>query len=129
MFTLQQIQEAHSRVKSGTDFPQYIRELKALGVKAYETYVSDGHSEFFNKENQILSSLPKYENLEVAENCNPTQFREYLELHQQGKTDYPTFCEHCAATGIEKWLVDLEKSTCVYFAKENVLVFEEEIPQ
>ena len=32
MFTLEQIKLAHSKVKSGADFPAYIKELKALGV-------------------------------------------------------------------------------------------------
>ncbi len=127
MFTIQQIQESHARVKSGADFPQFIRELKAIGVKAYETYVKDGHSVYYDEENQSVASPPKYDDLEVADECNPNQFREYLELHQQGKTDYKMFCEHCAFTGIEYWLVDLGKMTCVYFAKEDVLVYEEVI--
>lgn len=33
MFTVEQIEEAHSKVKSGTDFPNYIQEIKNLGVK------------------------------------------------------------------------------------------------
>ena len=32
MFTLDQIREAHSRVKSGADFPKYARELTEMGV-------------------------------------------------------------------------------------------------
>ncbi len=128
MFTLEQIHEAHAQVKSGADFPRYIQDLKALGVKAYQTYVKDGHTDFYDEENQTLSSPPKYADLKINDACNPNQFREYLNLHQQGKTDYSQFCEHCAATGIEKWLVSLEKMTYVYFAKENTLVFEEEIP-
>ena len=39
MFTVEQIKEAHSKVKSGADFPQYIQEIKILGVTAFETWV------------------------------------------------------------------------------------------
>lgn len=129
MFTLQQILEAHARVKSGADFPKFIRELRALGIKAYETYVKNGHSVYYNDDNQSVSSPAKYSYLEIVNVCNPNQFREYLKIHQQGETNYLDFCKHCSETGIEKWLVDLNKMTCVYFAQENSLIYEEEIPQ
>ena len=32
MFTIQQIKDAHSKVKSGADFPQYMQDIIALGV-------------------------------------------------------------------------------------------------
>ena len=32
MFTVEQIKAAHSKVKSGADFPSYIKEIKSLGV-------------------------------------------------------------------------------------------------
>lgn len=41
MFTIEQIKAAHSKVKSGADFPSYIREIKQLGVTGYEVSVSD----------------------------------------------------------------------------------------
>lgn len=31
MFTLEQIELAHSKVKSGAEFPRYIQEIKELG--------------------------------------------------------------------------------------------------
>ncbi|MGB4398918.1 MAG: DUF1398 family protein [Daejeonella sp.] len=36
MFTAEQIKAAHSKVKSGADFPAYIQDIKALGVTGYE---------------------------------------------------------------------------------------------
>lgn len=32
MFTVEQIKTAHSKVKSGADFPAYIQDIKKLGV-------------------------------------------------------------------------------------------------
>jgi uncharacterized protein YbcV (DUF1398 family) len=77
MFTLEQIKQAHSKVKSGADFPKYIQEIKILG----------------------------------------------------GETDYFEFCRDCAATGVEKWVVNLDEMTCIYYnlAGNNVLM--ERIPQ
>lgn len=31
MFTVEQIETAHAKVKSGADFPNYIKEIKELG--------------------------------------------------------------------------------------------------
>ena len=43
MFTAEQIKAAHGKVKSGADFPSYIKEIKGLGVTHYEAYITDGH--------------------------------------------------------------------------------------
>jgi uncharacterized protein YbcV (DUF1398 family) len=47
MFTLEQIDEAHAQVKSGADFPNYIQEIKKLGVTAYKVYVCDNQESFY----------------------------------------------------------------------------------
>jgi uncharacterized protein YbcV (DUF1398 family) len=129
MFTLQEIQEAHQKVKSGKDFPQFVQDLKELGVKIYETYVIDGHTEYFTKDSNRLSSLPKYDPLEISDQCQPNKFREILRFHQNGNSDYFTFCKEAAEAGIDKWMVDVEKMVCVYFDKNQTLIYEEEIPK
>ena len=109
MFTLEQIESAHRKVKSGADFPSYISEIKNLGVTSYETFVSDGRTDFFGL-NNFKTSLPsKYIVLKIAEVCNALQFKSDLLAHQQGKTDYLSFCNDIAKSGIEKWMVRIEK--------------------
>ncbi|RXR16249.1 DUF1398 domain-containing protein [Flavobacterium amnicola] len=129
MFTIEQIKAAHSKVKSGADFPAYIKELKQLGVRFYETFVFDGHTEFYGNEQEKISSDSKYENLEIAENSNVNQFVIDLKLHQKGQTDYPTFCVDCAKAGVEKWAVNIEKLTCTYYDKVGKELLIEKIPQ
>jgi len=41
MFTVEQIEKAHDKVKTGADFPGYIHEIKEMGVIAFETWVTD----------------------------------------------------------------------------------------
>ena len=129
MFTVEQIKAAHSKVKSGADFPAYIKDIKNLGVTAYETYVTDGHTDYFGANNYKTTSPPKYAKLMIAETSNTQQFKIDLKEHQQGKTDFLTFITMCATFGIEKWLVRMDKMTCTYYdnAKNEILV--EEIPQ
>ncbi|WP_312075027.1 DUF1398 family protein [Chryseobacterium sp.] len=128
MFTVQQIEEAHSEVKSGADFPNYIQEIKGFGVRNFTTWVKDSHTEYFGEDNFSTKSLPKYENLKIEDIVNKENFQHCLKIHQQGETDYMKFCEDCAENGVEKWIVDLNKFTCIYFDKGGNEILAEEIP-
>lgn len=128
MFTIEQIKNAHSKVKSGADFPNYIQELIKLGVTEYICYVNDGHTEYFSKNNYKIKSDSKYGVLNVSETSDINKFKSYLKMHQQGQTDYLTFCQHSAETGVEKWVVDTEKMTCIYYDKSNNTMLKEDIP-
>jgi uncharacterized protein YbcV (DUF1398 family) len=130
MFTTEQIKAAHSKVKSGADFPAYIQDIKKLGVTYYETFVADGHTNYYGANDyKTTSPAKKYEPLAIADECNKDQFKSDLKEHQQGKTDYPTFIRMSAKMGIEKWTVCMEKMTCTYFDKMGNEILVEEIPQ
>lgn len=128
MFTPDQIKAAHAKVKSGADFPNYIQDLITLGVLAYETFVSDGHTIYTGTNNYIITSPAKYSSLVVDDKSNGEQFLSDLKAHQQGKTDYPTFCKDCAKWGVEKWVVDMSKMTCTYYDKSGKNLLSEIIP-
>lgn len=128
MFTVAQIEAAHSKVRSGADFPKYIQEIKTLGVTGFETWVTDSHTQYFGADGYQTSSDPMYTPLSIAEATDKTTFTDRLKIHQQGQTDYLTFCKDCAATGIEKWRVDLGKMTCTYFDKAGQEILVERIP-
>ena len=127
MFQLTQIKDAHSKVKSGADFPNYIQDLIKLGVKRYDTYVSDGHTQYFGSNSYQIQTEPKYSELTVSDISDKIQFKSYLENHQMGQTDYPTFCKHSALTGVYRWTVDIEEMTCTYYDKFNNVILEERI--
>lgn len=129
MFTIDQILSAHSKVKSGADFPAYIQELIKLGVVSYETFVTDGHTDFYGSENFKTSTNAKYGPLVISDKTNMTEFKSDLKSHQQGKTNYPTFCEDCAKSGVYKWVVYMSKMTCSYLDKNDKLILVENIPQ
>lgn len=130
MFTADEIKAAHSKVRSGADFPAYIAEIKALGVRNYEAYVADGHIDYHGDDGYSLKVVPReYVSLPVAETLNEEKFKAELLAHQQGKTDYPTFIQMCAETGIEKWIINLDKMTCTYYDKKRREVLVEKIPE
>ncbi|MFT3738636.1 MAG: DUF1398 family protein [Breznakibacter sp.] len=128
MFTLEQIKQAHGRVRSGADFPAYVREIKDFGVTFYEAYVTDGHIVYYGENNYQIVSPSKYVTKTIAERTNTVQFKADLKAHQQGKTDYMTFCADCAKSGIEKWVVCMEKMTCTYYDGAGAEILKEQIP-
>lgn len=129
MFTVEKIQAAHSKVKSGADFPAYIQDLIKLGVSSYETFVSDGHADYYGADNYTTSSPAKYAAIAIADKYDKTEFAANLKAHQQGKTDYATFIKDAANGGVEKWEVKMDKMTCTYFDKTGKEILTESIPQ
>lgn len=128
MFTIEQIKEAHTKVQTGADFPNYIQDLIILGVKGYDTFINDGHVEYYGVNNYVVTSDEKYDTIAVAPNANKERFIEFLVQHQEGQTDYLTFCNHAAQCGIAKWRVDILEMTCTYFDQAENEILIEKIP-
>ena len=129
MFKVEQIKAAHSKVKSGADFPAYIQDIKKFGVTFYETFVTDGHSDYYGSNDYKILSVAKYDTLTIAQVSNVEQFKTDIKAHQHGKTDYPTFCNDCAKSGVEKWAVCMDKMICTYYDKAGNEILIEQIPQ
>ena len=100
-----------------------------MGVISFETRVSDSQTVYFGKDNFQAKSKPKYETIAIENQSDADNFSHFLRIHQKGETDYYTFCTNCAAAGIEKWIVNLEKMTCTYFDKSGNKILTEIIPQ
>jgi uncharacterized protein YbcV (DUF1398 family) len=128
MFTIAQIKEAHSKVKSGADFPAYIQDLIALGVKGYDTFVKDGHVEYFGADNFRAAATETYDLIPIATSANKERFIEFLVMHQDGQTDYLTFCNHASQCGIARWSVNIIEMTCTYFDQSGSTILIEKIP-
>src|SRR5690606_14074268 len=128
MFTIEQIKTAHSKVKSGADFPAYIQEIKALGVTHYESYVTDGHTDYHGADDFTAATPSKYDENTIAEIPDAERFKAESKAHQQGKTDYLTCCKQSAETGIEKRAVAMEQRTRTYYDKAGHEIVVEQIP-
>ena len=129
MFTVEQIKAAHSKVKSGAEFPAYIQEIKALGVTHYEAYVTDGHIDYHGAKDYTAKVPAKYDPLVIADSSKSEEFKAALVAHQQGKTNFLTFIKMCATFGIEKWAISMDKMTCTYYDKAENEMLVEQIPQ
>ena len=128
MFTIDQIKESHAKVKTGADFPNYIQDLIILGVKGYDTFVKDGCTEYYGVNNFTASTEEKYKEIAISTTVNKERFIQFLVMHQDGETDYLSFCNQAAQCGINKWRIDIVEMTCTYFDLEDNAVVIEKIP-
>jgi uncharacterized protein YbcV (DUF1398 family) len=128
MFTIDELKAAHSKVKSGAEYPAYVQEIIRLGVTGYETYVENGNTIYSGTNNYRIESGPKYTALVVSGNPDPETFKRDLKEHQEGRTNFPDFCRIAAGSGVEKWVVSMADMTCTYLDKTGHTMIVESIP-
>ncbi|MBC8059051.1 MAG: DUF1398 family protein [Clostridiaceae bacterium] len=114
MFTKEQIETAHNKVKSGADFPKYVNEIKNMGIRSHEVMLSDGTWIFKGVDEQVVQFKRGLENVNVSTKSSQEKFKQILSMHQKGETDYPTFCIQAGEAGVEKWISDFEHMTVTY---------------
>ena len=128
MFTEKELLDAHAKVKSGADYPRYVQELKDLGVVTYDFLVENGHNIFFGKDGHSVETTPKYGNLKIACTSSKEQLKHTIVIHQQGQTDFLTFCIQAAEAGVEKWVSDLQRMEVIYLDRNGTEMLLEPIP-
>ena len=128
MFTLTQIHDAHIKVKNGADFPIYIQDLITLWVRSYTVFVSDGHAQYQWDDDYTITSPATYESLELNTTTDKAWFIANLKLHQQWGSDYMTFCQHAAQSGIVKRVLNMTDMTCSYYDSDDQEVVVETVP-
>lgn len=128
MFTIAQIHEAFGKVKSGADFPQFVRDLKEIGVTHYDNFVSDGRTIYYGINDFTLDGGAKYPEMDVNNLSSADKLKHAISIHQQGQTDYPTFCKQAADAGVEKWITHMIEMTVTYLDKDGHKLTVEPIP-
>jgi uncharacterized protein YbcV (DUF1398 family) len=127
MFTIEQINELHARLGSAKMFPEYVRALKALGVERCDSYLVDGHSEYFGQGGHRVDSAPVHLVLAVAETGQRETFLQHLRQHEQRLTTYLEMSRGLAQSEIEKWTVDTGRMTMTFYDKAGREMLVEEI--
>ena len=63
MFTIKQIDDLHARLGNARRFFKYVLALHAISVERYDSFVTDGHSEYFGNHGHNVVSDPVHEKL------------------------------------------------------------------
>lgn len=128
MFTVQQIKTAHAKVKSGKDFPAYVKEIKGLGLIRYEFQVTDGSITYYGANNYTVNAPAIYASKTIAGNASAVKLRQIILDHQQGLSDFLTLCSLVADVGVQKWVVDAQAMLCKYYSSSGEVLLSEPIP-
>ena len=127
-FTLEEMLAAHAKTKTGADFPKYINEIKALGLVTYDFFVKDGVVVYHGENGYEVKGNPKYGPLVISKTANAEALRHTIAIHQQGQTDFITFCNQAAEAGVEKWVIDTSHMVCNYVDLNGDILVSEPIP-
>jgi uncharacterized protein YbcV (DUF1398 family) len=128
MFTIEQINDLHDRFGTAQTLGQYLRSLGAIGVERFDSFIVDGHSEFFGKSSHTVASAPAHEHLTIAETSSRESLVEHLRLHSEGRTSYVEMSKGLADSGVEKWTFDTNMLTIAYYDRAGNELLVEEIP-
>jgi uncharacterized protein YbcV (DUF1398 family) len=122
-----EIDDLHSRLGRAETLADYLRGLAALGVVRFESFLVDGHSEFFDADGRSVVSSPHHEQMAVAEVVDRAAFLEHLERHRNKQTAYVEMSAGLAASGVEKWVVDTTALTMTYCDPAGVALLVESV--
>lgn len=127
-FKLSAIQQAHQQF-TGVDFPKLFKVFKDMGMTYNIVNIQDGTATYVHQsEDDIVTSSVK-SNHPVAPSSNQSIVQDVLTRHQQGQTDFETFCDEMAQAGIYKWHIDIQAGTCTYIDLQEQAIISELIPQ
>jgi uncharacterized protein YbcV (DUF1398 family) len=127
MFTIEEIHDIHDRLGTMERLPEYVRALSAIGVAKYDSYLTDGHSEYFAEDGRIIVSAAVHEVLPVNDASDREKVVEHLGRHELGRTSYLEMSKGLADSGVEKWTVDTKAMTLTYVDKQGRALVTEAI--
>jgi uncharacterized protein YbcV (DUF1398 family) len=112
-FTQKDLDRAHKGT-SRANVREYLATLFDLGVVSYTSYVSDGHSDYFDEDGNWISSPAVHEPYEVADEADRDAAQRAIDAHLRRETDYFTFSKQLAAAGVCTWVMDTIAMTCAF---------------
>jgi uncharacterized protein YbcV (DUF1398 family) len=127
MFTMAQIGDLHDRLGRADSLADYLRGLAAIGVVRFESFVTDGHSQYIGADDQRVVSAAHHEVLVVSQISDRDAFLEHLRRHADGETSYVEMSRGLAAAGVEKWVADTSDLTMTYRDRAGVALLVDQV--
>lgn len=112
------------KANANGDFLELVKSLKAIGITKFQTCASTAKSMYFDQAGNTVYDQTDFFNFPIGK-LDVETFKQALVQHQQGKTDFPTWLQVTAASGIGYWIVDLSDSTCIYYDLNDNPVYTE----
>lgn len=71
MFNLSQINELHGQFGKLFTLTQYLQALHAIGVVRFDSFITDGHSEYYGEGSHKITSPKVHNKFSIAPKCSP----------------------------------------------------------
>ncbi|MBO1198701.1 DUF1398 family protein [Staphylococcus simiae] len=127
-FSLSAIEQAHQQY-TGVDFPKLFAAFKDMGMTYNTVNIQKGIATYIHPMEEDVIAESVKANSNIAGIADVKVVQDVLIRHQQGQTDFPTFCNEIAQAGIYKWLIDINQGTCTYLDLQDNAIVSEQIPQ
>ena len=127
VFTLAHIDELRARLGRADSLADYLRGLAAVGVVRFDSFVGDGHSEFFSADGRRIVSPSQHEVLAVADVSDRSTFLEHLRCHSAGDTSYLEMSKGLADSGVERWVADTTALTMTHLDRGGAVLLVEQV--
>jgi uncharacterized protein YbcV (DUF1398 family) len=127
MFTLAQVTHIHDTLGNEDSLPEYLRALAAVGVQHYDSFITDGHSEYYGQDGHKVVSPAVHEVFQVSDTSDKAAFLDYMKLVEQGGIGYEEMSRRLAEIGVEKWAFDTQALTIAYYDKAGQVLLAENL--
>jgi uncharacterized protein YbcV (DUF1398 family) len=125
MFTLAEVKQARVAMKNNANFVAYIKDIFNLGVVSYNTYVTDGHTDYLGKDKYGVATEPNHDFLKINNTSDISRLTRLLKLYNGKMENSIEFFRNCADAGVKKWTVNTVAMTCTYFDKAGIAMLVE----
>ena len=122
-----QIDDLHARLGRAESLADYLRGLAAIGVVRFESFVTDGHSEFVGADGHRVVSAVHHEAFAVAQASDRDAFLEQLQRHLDGETTYVEMSKGLADCGVKSWVADTTALTLTYYDLAGVALLVDKV--
>ncbi len=105
-----------------------MQEIKSLGWVYYGYMVTDGSTVYHGANNSKVQNGAIYPSKNINSESSLEELKHIIKIHQQGQTNFLTFCEQAAAAGVNHWTVDTRRMACIYVDCAGTEMLAEPIP-
>ncbi len=127
MTSLKQIQEVHDKFGKPDMLVEYLTAQRRIGVMSYDSFIADGHSEYYLLGDESIVSEPLYDSLMVAHLVDKERFLAIMDKLSQENMDYFPMMKELSKCGVIKWTFDTVKLTHSYIGYDGSVLLVESL--
>ena len=125
--TYEKFRQAQEK-SAGRKYPEYVKNLKEIGVQSYEVSVGDLLTTVYGNDGDPLEVPGASAQLVCSDTFFEPHLKAALASNQSGLTAYPEFMSEIAEAGVHRYVADLGSMMVTYYGKNPEDKYEEKIP-